>query len=195
MCDSSTASATPTTDAGCPELLGQVGQLVHAHRARLMSVARREGLQAEDALDAVQEAFVTFLARPGACSASRDLEGALRVLSTITRNQARNGRRRHHRAAPHLSLHDHADAGARAGGSQPLPDAGPDGEELLARARQHQRLHSCVGQLGDLQRRVVTLRLLDEVAGEDVASQLGLTPGHVAVLLHRAKHQLRACLG
>ena len=44
--------------------------------------------------------------------------------------------------------------------------------------------------LADVQRAVVTLRMLDDVAGEDVAQALGITPGHVAVLLHRAKINL-----
>jgi hypothetical protein len=36
--------------------------------------------------------------------------------------------------------------------------------------------------------------MLDEVAGEDVAALLGLPPSHVAVLLHRAKQNLRSCM-
>jgi RNA polymerase sigma-70 factor (ECF subfamily) len=40
----------------------------------------------------------------------------------------------------------------------------------------------------------VTLRMLEEQPGEDVAAALGITPGHVAVLLHRAKRSLRACM-
>jgi RNA polymerase sigma-70 factor (ECF subfamily) len=48
--------------------------------------------------------------------------------------------------------------------------------------------------LAEVQRAVVTLRMLDELPGEDVARQLGLTPGHVAVLLHRAKTNLHSCM-
>lgn len=40
----------------------------------------------------------------------------------------------------------------------------------------------------------VTLRLLDERSGEDVAIELGLTRGHVDVLVHRAKSALRQCM-
>jgi DNA-directed RNA polymerase specialized sigma24 family protein len=36
--------------------------------------------------------------------------------------------------------------------------------------------------------------MLDDVAGEDVAAMLGLPPSHVAVLLHRAKQNLRSCM-
>jgi RNA polymerase sigma-70 factor (ECF subfamily) len=51
-----------------------------------------------------------------------------------------------------------------------------------------------MARLADVQRAVVTLRMLDEVPGADVARQLGVTPGHVAVLLHRAKAALASCL-
>jgi DNA-directed RNA polymerase specialized sigma24 family protein len=36
--------------------------------------------------------------------------------------------------------------------------------------------------------------MLDEVAGEDVAAMLELPSSHVAVLLHRAKQNLRSCM-
>jgi RNA polymerase sigma-70 factor (ECF subfamily) len=36
--------------------------------------------------------------------------------------------------------------------------------------------------------------MLEEQPGDDVARALGITPGHVAVLLHRAKATLRACM-
>jgi RNA polymerase sigma-70 factor, ECF subfamily len=43
-----------------------VSDLARAHTRRLVAVARREGLGPEDALDAVQEAFYTFLVLPQA---------------------------------------------------------------------------------------------------------------------------------
>jgi RNA polymerase sigma-70 factor (ECF subfamily) len=36
--------------------------------------------------------------------------------------------------------------------------------------------------------------MLEEASGGDVASKLGLEPGHVAVLLHRAKKELQRCM-
>jgi RNA polymerase sigma-70 factor (ECF subfamily) len=75
-----------------------------------------------------------------------------------------------------------------------LPDEGRSVEELVAAAEDHVRLSDCMGTLADVPRAVVTLRMLDEVPGEDVARQLGITPGHVAVLLHRAKASLLACM-
>ena len=46
--------------------LAWVGRLVHEHRASLARLARREGLSPEDAFDAVQEAFHTFITLPQA---------------------------------------------------------------------------------------------------------------------------------
>jgi RNA polymerase sigma-70 factor (ECF subfamily) len=40
----------------------------------------------------------------------------------------------------------------------------------------------------------VTLRLVEERDGEDVASALGISRGYVDVLLHRAKGSLFACM-
>jgi RNA polymerase sigma-70 factor (ECF subfamily) len=51
-----------------------------------------------------------------------------------------------------------------------------------------------VAELCEIQRAVVTLRMLDERPGEDVAHLLGITKNHAAVLLHRAKASLRACM-
>ena len=66
--------------------------------------------------------------------------------------------------------------------------------QLVERLEEHVRLLQCVDALSDAQRSVVTLRMLDERPGEDVAALLQTTPGNVAVMLHRAKGALRACL-
>ena len=46
----------------------------------------------------------------------------------------------------------------------------------------------------DVHRHVVTLRVLEELSGDETAAELGLTAGHVAVLLHRARKQLERCM-
>jgi RNA polymerase sigma-70 factor (ECF subfamily) len=167
------------------DFVGWVTRLVHEHRARLAGVARREGLAAEDALDCVQEAFQTFLGLPRARALVDSADDSAALLTVLARNAARNRRRRRWLAAPHVRDDATLDG---------IPDDGRSAEELLAGAAEVARLHGCVAGLGELQRKVVALRLLDEVAGEDVAQALGLSPGHVAVLLHRAKAQLRHCM-
>jgi len=42
--------------------------------------------------------------------------------------------------------------------------------------------------------RVIMFGLINEIAGENVARQLGISAGHLAVLLFRAKQQLRHCV-
>src|SRR5882724_11063134 len=161
-----------------------VTRLVYTHRGRLAAVARREGLGAEDAFDAVQEAFTAFLILPRA-RALAPSAWAGHTLVALVRNVARNARRRHAVARPHVSDDTAVEA---------LADGAPAADERLARAEERGRLARCVARLAEVQRAVVTLRMLDDRPGEDVARELGIQPGHVAVLLHRAKADLRACL-
>jgi RNA polymerase sigma-70 factor (ECF subfamily) len=100
---------------------------------------------------------------------------------TVVRNAARNARRRHHRARPH---DDELESLA----------AGDDTVSRIARAEDRLAMSACVAELGEGAQRVVMMRLLDELSGDEVAAELGTTPGNVAVMLHRAKDKLRACL-
>ena len=162
--------------------IGALSDLIRTERARLVRVARREGLSAEDAVECVQEALSTFLQIVQRGDAPAETPGWAPYVTTITKNAARNRRRRHHRRLPHDGLP--ADAAAD----------GANAEDLLAQAEEHVRLRACVERLCGTQRSVVMLRLLEERAGEDVATSLGITRGHVDVLLHRAKASLRECL-
>ena len=163
--------------------LDELGRVIRAERAALARVARHEGLGAEDAVDCVQDAFCTFLRLAQAGDLPGDRGRFPGFLAAIVRNAARNKRRAHHLARPH----DELDALAPGEGD-------PSAEALVARAEEHVRLRACVDRLCDTQKAVVTLRLLEEQRGEDVAAALGLSRGHVDVLLHRAKASLRACL-
>lgn len=162
-----------------------VSGLARDHAGRLAAIARREGAGAADALNVVQDAFHTLLARPDAAAlrARRDDAGAARLLVVIVRNAARNLRRRHHHARPHVPVED-LDLAT----SQPTPI------EALDQAVTTQQLVGCMAKLGDVHRHVITLRVLEELSGDEAARTLGLTTGHVAVLLHRARKQLERCM-
>ena len=160
-------------------------RLVHAHRGRLYRLARREGLREEDSFDCVQDAFHTFLVLPQARRLVESNEDSIKLLSVLVRNHARNRRRRHEIARPH----DSGDETLALLTAEALPV-----DELIAQAEEFALMIGCLDHLGKLQRAVVSLRMLDEVAGEDVAGMLGLPPSHVAVLLHRAKQNLRSCM-
>lgn len=160
-----------------------VTALARDHARRLAGIARGEGVSAADALDVVQDAFHTLLGRPDVDALRGKPQDAARVLSAIVRNAARNLRRRHHHARPHVPVDD---AG--------LAAADPSPGEALQHAVTAAQLVGCMAQLADVHRHVVTMRVLEELTGDEAARALGLTPGHVAVLLHRARRQLARCM-
>jgi RNA polymerase sigma-70 factor (ECF subfamily) len=174
---------TPAEESGSG-FFDWVTRLVHEHRARLVRIARHEGLGAEDALDCVQEAFYGFLGLPQARALVEVPADSAKLLSVLARNVARNRRRRHDRSRPHLS-----DELTLEG----LPDAGLSADETVAEAQEYALVIGCMATLTQIQHAVVTLRLLDDVPGEDVARMLGISAGNVAVLLSRAKQKLRSC--
>ena len=168
-----------------PGFLEWVTRLVHTHRGHLYRLARREGLRKEDSLDSVQDAFHTFLVLPQARRLVESDDDSIKLLSVLVRNHARNRRRRHEVARPH----DSGDETLALLTAEALPV-----DELIAQAQDFALMIGCLDHLGKLQHAVVSLRVLDEVGGEDVAAMLRLPPGHVAVLLHRAKQNLRHCM-
>lgn len=165
--------------------LAWITRLVREHRDGLVSAARHEGLSAEDALDAVQEAFTAFLDLPHSRQLAFETEDARQLLSVLVRNYARNRRRRHDRARPHHTEPALLEA---------IPHDDDGVEALILEAEAHVLAFGCVERLGQVQRLVVNLRLLENRPGAHVADLLGTTPGNVAVILHRAKRALRECL-
>jgi RNA polymerase sigma-70 factor (ECF subfamily) len=182
------ACMPPTSDAchcGCSDHWTDLVQcLARAHARRLAAVARREGVAPADALDVVQDAFHTLLRRPDAAALRTRPDEAARLLAAIVRNAARNHRRRHHRARPHVDIDD-----------APIAAVQPPADAAIDRARELAQLGGCLAELGDVQRRVVALRVLEELSGDEAARALGLSPAHVAVLLYRARKQLERCMG
>jgi RNA polymerase sigma factor (sigma-70 family) len=168
-----------------PGFLDWVTQLVHTHRGKLYRLARREGLRDQDSFDCVQDAFHTFLLLPQARRLVGSSDDSIKLLSALARNHARNRRRRHAISHPHDSSEE--TLALVAADAQPA-------DELIGQAEDFSLMLGCLDTLGAVQRSVVSLRMLDEVAGEDVAKMLGLPSSHVAVLLHRAKQNLRSCM-
>ena len=157
--------------------------MAREERCALVAVARSEGLTADESLECVQDALCALLTDDEAETMSA--ENVVFSAKARVRNAARNYRRLHRRAKPHEPV----DGAHEPAGTTPLA------AELVERAEDLLRLRSCVAELcSGFQRAVVTLRLLEERSGEDVAQALGLARGHVDVLVHRAKAALQACM-
>jgi RNA polymerase sigma-70 factor, ECF subfamily len=162
---------------------GWTDRLAREHTLNLARVALREGLRAEEAIDAVQDAFVTFLGLPQARVLSENQAESLSLLCAVVRNAARNIRKRHDHSRPHVDLAE-----------LDIVDQQASVDELIVLAEAHAALLGCVQRLAEVQRHVVTLRMMDQLSGSEVAEALGIPSGHVAVTLHRAKSELRRCL-
>jgi RNA polymerase sigma-70 factor (ECF subfamily) len=160
-----------------------IAGLARDHAGRLAAVARREGVAASDALDVVQDAFGMLLDRSELHALKARPEDAAKLLTAVVRNAARNLRRRHYRARPHVEVE-----AAEIAAETVMPD------EAMARAATVGQLAGCMARLGDVHRQIVTLRVLEEFSGEEAAQALGLTTNHVAVLLHRARKELERCM-
>src|SRR5271170_1366825 len=119
---------------------GWVTLLVHRHRARLARVVRREGVRADDALDCVQEAFLSFLNLPQARLLVGLPNDSARMLIILARNIARNRRRRHDYARPHI-VDDEA-VEQLAGDATPV-------DEVIAAAEQHAMTLGCLATLNE----------------------------------------------
>ena len=167
-----------------PGFVAWVAELVHRHRARLLSYVRRRGVAPADALDVVQDTFASFLTLPEAQSIARVGDDAIKLLTVIARHNVLNRRRKlaRHDTWPDLDLID----------GLPAADL-ESNEDLLLRAEELARAYGCLRGMSRLHRAAVLLSTLDEQPGEDVATTLGVSPGHVRVLLHRARAHVRAC--
>jgi RNA polymerase sigma factor (sigma-70 family) len=165
-----------------PGFLGWVSDLVLAHRAQLLSYARRQGLGAEDALDAVQDGFISFLKLPEARAIADTPDDAIRLLTVIVRHDVQNRLRKSVRRSRAEAL-----LGAE------RVESHDDSESLIARAEELARARGCILRMAELQRRVVMLSLLDERPRDEVAKLLGISDAYVRVLLHRAREHVRNC--
>jgi len=160
-----------------------VGDLAKRQASRLAAIVRREGIEGADVLDVIQDAFQTLIGRAD-FEALRDRpDDAANLIAAIARNAARNARRRHHRAKTHEQIEE----------IDGLASEWSPADAAITR-EQTAQLAGCMQKLGDLHRSVVTLRVLEELSGAEAAAQLGLSVGHVAVLLHRARAELESCM-
>jgi len=165
-----------------PGFLSWVAGLVHEHRSGLVGYARRLGVDSEEALDCVQDAFQSFLQLPQARSVVGESEDSAKLLMVILRHIVWNRRSRNSRRERILAV-----------ASAETDELTTGSDELIADAERVAILRGCIQHMARLQRAVIELSLLDDLSGEDIAQAVGVSHGHVRVLLHRARAKLRTC--
>jgi RNA polymerase sigma-70 factor (ECF subfamily) len=127
----------------------------------------------EDVQDLVHDVFITAMRT---IHTLREPEAVGAWLATIARNRARM----HHRSSrPTEELSDQLASGGAA------PDGALGASEVM----------SAIRRLPERLREPLVLRLLQEMNGEEIAEQTGLSHGTVRVYLHHGFAQLRALLG
>jgi RNA polymerase sigma-70 factor (ECF subfamily) len=138
--------------------------------------AARLGGPSADAEDITQEVFVVVDRRLA------DFRGDSRLstwLFDITSKVAANERRRRRLRQWWFRLVPNA--GERA----PVTDGGA--LEQLEKRQRRALFHRALERLNERQRRALVLFELEEMSIDDVAEHMGLRPGNVRVLLHRAR--------
>lgn len=176
---------TPETDA---RLVGRALQgdraafeiLVRRHLSAAYAVALAELADTRDAEDAVQDSFITALERLDDCRDPAAFGGWLR---RIVRNRARSARRRER-----IRETSGLETALRATSPD---DPGRD----LERSDLRRRLEAALGELTDVQRRVVLMHDLEGYRHRDIAEDLGIPEGTVRSHLFLARRALRTLLG
>jgi RNA polymerase sigma-70 factor, ECF subfamily len=154
--------------------------LVRRHLRAAYAVALAELADSRDAEDAVQDSFIIALERLEDC---RDPAAFGAWLRRIVRNRARSVRRRE-RTRDTDSLDSVLTATST---DNPMRD--------LERSDVRRRLEQALGELTDVQRRVVLMHDLEGFRHREIAQDLGLPEGTVRSHLFLARRALRALLG
>jgi RNA polymerase sigma-70 factor (ECF subfamily) len=162
--------------------------LVREVRRAVVRYGIAQRLSRDDADDLAQEVCLAVVkAVPGWRESGSSMWA---FVFAVTRNKLADGVRRQVRQGSlgrHVALDDEADFGALA-----LVDGEAGPEERAVASDSRRRMEALLGRLPATQRDVLLLRAVVGLSGKETAQALGLTPGSVHVLQHRAVTRLRA---
>ncbi len=156
------------------------GQLVQKYQDRLYNTLVHVLGNADDALDAAQDAFVQAFVKLDTFQRN---SAFYTWLYRIAFNMAVTQRRRRR---PTVSV-EHA---RETSGAEPIDEADRP-EEALQRNEQRRQVQEAIGRLPEDQRSVLVLREIDGCCYETIAEILEMPIGTVRSRLHRARLQLR----
>jgi RNA polymerase sigma-70 factor, ECF subfamily len=166
-----------------------------AMRPMLVRMARQRLRNDAWAEDAVSEALVAALERPAA------FEGRAQVRTWVVgilKHKVVDQIRRHTRECQADAFDDDPEFGELphaqgAGAFEARADWG-DPQDRLMRRQFVAQVDACLKLLPTQQRRAFVLRDWMEEETDDICKELGVTANNLAVMLHRARHRLRASL-
>lgn len=149
------------------------------HAQAMYRTAWRLTGNAQEAEDLVQEAFLTLWTKRGKLNVSTDAEAYCRA--TVRNLYLNSLRRPSMDGTEDLSLAANKPAGANGG----------DLQEALEQRDAAQLMLALIRRLPEAWRIVVTLRDVEGLSYDEIATSLQTTEGNVRVLLSRARKQLR----
>src|SRR5207247_1608815 len=165
--------------------------MVRLYGGRLLAVARRFTRNDQDAQDVVQSAYLSAFRAldrfEGACLLSTWLHRIV-VNTALMKLRAR-------RRKPEESIEDLLPSFQEDGHHvEQFSDWGAPADRLLERKETRAAIRACIEQLPENYRAVLKLRDIEELATQEVAEMLGMTPTAVKVRLHRARQALSTLL-
>jgi RNA polymerase sigma-70 factor, ECF subfamily len=168
-------------------------EMVRKFGGRLLATARRYARAEDDARDALQDAFLCAFKSIGEFKGNSQFSTWLhRIVINSALMQLRTRRRHPDIAAVEVDeLLPHFD---RAGHWTDECTCTTPPHVYLEISETRIFVQRCIAQLPGAYRLVLTLRDIDELNTEEVASLLGLSPNNVKVRLHRARQALKALI-
>lgn len=150
--------------------LAQLGGGAHALATQILG-------NADDAADAVQDAFATALSRPGTYDASK---GPLRPwFMRVVRNRCLDMLRRRRPADDSVDT---------------VSDPAPGPEQVLRKEQRSIVIRQALSRLSSDKREIIVLRDYMDLSYAEIAGVLDVAPGTVMSRLHRARLALKEAL-
>jgi RNA polymerase sigma-70 factor (ECF subfamily) len=165
--------------------------MVRLYGGRLLAVARRFTRNDEDAQDVLQSAYLS------AFRALNDFEGACQLSTWLHRIVVNTAlmKLRSRRRKPEESIEVLLPAFQEDGHHvEQFSEWSIPADQLMERKETRATVRTCIEQLPENYRAVLTLRDIEELSTQEVANMLEMTPTAVKVRLHRARQALSTLL-
>lgn len=168
---------------------GVIDQLVRDYSDHLFSAAIGFGLNREDALELVQNVWLTFTQVAGRFEGRSSIRT---FLFGILYNKAKDFRRAQAKYKADESLDEMFESHFDDSGHWIRRPLTP--EKFFELSETRAILESCFDGLPDTQRRVFVLKEVSGYSSEDICNISGITATNLGVLLYRARARLRECI-